>query len=89
MALSATSVLPRNLRAAAKRESGAIQVYPLFPRMVQLYVPALADDLTSASAFLDPAEARRLAHMLDVAADIAELVQRGDCIEPLALPMDC
>ena len=61
MALSATSVLPRNLRAAAKRESGSIQVSPRLIRIAALSaVDALSELATGPDGLTEEEAQRRL-----------------------------
>ena len=59
MALSATSVLPRNLRAAAKRESGSIQVSPRLIRIAALSATDALSELATGPDGLTEEEAQR------------------------------
>ena len=59
MALSATSVLPRNLRAAAKRESGSIQVSPRLIRIAALSATDTLSELATGPDGLTEEEAQR------------------------------
>src|SRR5258708_19774800 len=59
MALSATSVLPRNLRAAAKRESGSIQASPRLIRIAALSATDTLSELATGPDGLTEEEAQR------------------------------
>jgi Mg2+-importing ATPase len=59
MALSASSVLPRNLRAAARRESGSIQVSPRLIRIAALPAAQVLSELATGPDGLTEEEAER------------------------------
>ena len=59
MALSASSVLPRNLRAAVKRESGSIQVSPRLIRIATLSAAEAVSQLETGPDGLTEEEAQR------------------------------
>ena len=59
MALSASSVLPRNIRAAAKRESGSIQVSSRLIRIAALSAAQALSQLETGPDGLTEEEAQR------------------------------